>query len=289
MHAEPILKDFEKQTGIKVKAVYDSEAVKSVGLVNRLRAEAKHPQADVFWNNEMARSMQLAKDGVTEKPKFFAARARVLVYNTQLVKPEEAPQSVFDLTAPKWRGKVAMAYPLFGTTATHAAMLFATLGENASRRYYESLKANDVRLFEGNSIACEQVAQGQCLVGITDTDDFWERKSNGSPIEMIYPDQQAAKDANPLGCAIIPNALALTKKCPHLENARKLMEFLLSREVEQKLAFGPSHQIPMLADDIPVPPGTKGLAELKVMSLDYDALPDTLALATASLEKIFSR
>ena len=57
MHAEPILKEFEKRTRIRVKAVYDSEAVKSVGLVNRLRAEAKNPQADVFWNNEPVRSV----------------------------------------------------------------------------------------------------------------------------------------------------------------------------------------------------------------------------------------
>ena len=64
VYAEPILREFEKETGIKVKAVYDSEAVKTVGLANRLLAERSHPQCDVFWGNEEMRTRQLAAQGV---------------------------------------------------------------------------------------------------------------------------------------------------------------------------------------------------------------------------------
>jgi iron(III) transport system substrate-binding protein len=56
--SEPILSDFEKNTGIKIKAVYDVEASKTVGLVNRLLAEKGHPRCDVFWNSEVGRSTQ---------------------------------------------------------------------------------------------------------------------------------------------------------------------------------------------------------------------------------------
>lgn len=299
MHAEPILQEFEKQTGIRVKAVYDSEAVKSVGLVNRLRAESKNPQADVFWNNEMVRTMQLGLDPaqklIIRQWGNFAARVRVLVYNTQLVKPEEAPHSIFDLADPKWRGKAAMAYPLFGTTATHAAMLFNALGDSGAKTYYTSLKDNDIRLFEGNSIACEQVALGQCLVGITDTDDFWERKSKGLPIEMVYPDQSLPQSKTPvplsvpLGCAVMPNTVALTDRPPHRENGRRLMQYLLTPEVEQKLAFGPSRQIPMLSDDVPVPTGMKKLSELTRMKVDDQKTAEALPLAASFLEKLFTR
>src|SRR5580700_4973525 len=59
VYAEPIFKDFEKETGIPVRAVYDSESVKTVGLVNRLIAESANPQCDVFWNNEEFRTRQL--------------------------------------------------------------------------------------------------------------------------------------------------------------------------------------------------------------------------------------
>src|ERR1051325_339562 len=64
VYAEAIFKDFQKETGIKVRAVFDNEAVKTVGLANRLRAERKHPQCNVFWGNEEMRTRQLAAESV---------------------------------------------------------------------------------------------------------------------------------------------------------------------------------------------------------------------------------
>src|SRR2546425_13176607 len=64
VYAEPILEEFTKETGTKVRAVYDSEAVKTVGLANRLLAERAHPQCDVFWNNEEFRTGQLPSHNV---------------------------------------------------------------------------------------------------------------------------------------------------------------------------------------------------------------------------------
>jgi iron(III) transport system substrate-binding protein len=142
--SEPIFKAFEKETGIKVLDVYDSEATKTTGLVNRLIAEKDSPKADVFWNSETGRTIVLKNKSVLSQyispsaadiPSTFkdpegywtgfAARCRILIYNTTMLKPEDLPKSIFELTDPKWQGKVALAYPLFGTTATHAAALFA--------------------------------------------------------------------------------------------------------------------------------------------------------------------
>ena len=53
----------------------------------------------------------------------------MLVYNKNMLKPEDLPKSIFELADPKWNGKVSLAYPLFGTTATHAAALFANFGD----------------------------------------------------------------------------------------------------------------------------------------------------------------
>ncbi len=123
--SEPILKDFELQTGIQVKPVYDVEATKSTGLVNRLIAEKTNPRADVFWNSEVGRTLVLkgksvlspysspaAKD-IPEQFKDpngywtgFAARARVLIYNTEMVNSSEVPQSIFELTSDKWKDNV---------------------------------------------------------------------------------------------------------------------------------------------------------------------------------------
>src|SRR5437773_1637513 len=62
--ATPILQDFEKQTGIHVIVKTDAEATKSVGLAERLRAEKDRAQADVWWNNEIFHTINLADEGV---------------------------------------------------------------------------------------------------------------------------------------------------------------------------------------------------------------------------------
>ena len=57
IYSEPVFRRFEEKTGVRVKVVYDTEATKTVGLANRLAAEARNPQCDVFWNNEVTRTV----------------------------------------------------------------------------------------------------------------------------------------------------------------------------------------------------------------------------------------
>src|SRR3989338_10885249 len=129
-YAQPVLEAFEKETRIKIKAVYDTEASKTVGLTNRLMAEKMNPQADVFWNNEVVRTIQLKKEGVLAvyRPSNydklnklykdpdgywtgFAARARVLIMNTDLLEESQKPASLEDLTKPEFAGYVTLADP----------------------------------------------------------------------------------------------------------------------------------------------------------------------------------
>src|SRR5262245_21613101 len=114
IYAESIFHDFEKQTGIKVRAVFDNEAVKTVGLANRLLAERSHPQCDVFWGNEEMRTRQMAAQDVFRETNGWAAfgyRSRRVVINTNQLQLASAPHSLLELTNEHWRGKVAMAYP----------------------------------------------------------------------------------------------------------------------------------------------------------------------------------
>ena len=134
VYSEPILNEFELKTGIKVKTMYDTEATKTVGLVNRLIAEKNNPQCDVFWNNEIIRTIVLKKKDVLSSYNSpsasdipnefrdpenywtgFAARARVIIYNTTLVKENEAPTSLFDFLDKKWDKRFVVSYPIFGT------------------------------------------------------------------------------------------------------------------------------------------------------------------------------
>jgi len=218
VYSEPILAEFERASGIRVQALYDSEAVKTVGLVNRLLAEQAHPRCDVFWNNEELRTRQLVARGVLE-PTWAALghRSRRLVINTNVLALDQAPRSLLELTNEVWRGRVAMAYPLFGTTATHFLALRQHWGEEGWRRWCEALKANDTLVVDGNSVVVRLVGQGQAMVGLTDSDDVAAGMREGYPLQ-----------AQPLGedSLLIPNTVALVRGAPHPEPAAKLMAFL---------------------------------------------------------------
>lgn len=297
--SEPILKDFEKTTGIKVKAVYDLEATKTTGLVNRLMAEKSNPQCDVFWNNEVMKSIALKKRGVLEayhspaakeipaifKDKAgywtgFAARARVLVVNTKKLGPSSRPASILDLTRPAFKGKAAIANPLFGTTATHVAALFSVWGEEKAKQFFRDLKANDIRIVDGNSVVKDRTGAGAILAGFTDTDDVNVGIQAGLPIQPIFPDKAE------LGTLLIPNSVALIKNCPHPTEARKLMDYLLSKTVEQKLAFCPSVQMP-LRKDVPTPPDFITIDQIKAMAVDFEKMADVMDSSIAFIQKEF--
>ena len=158
--SEPVLRQYEQRSGVKVNPVYDTEETKSTGLANRLLAEKNRPQADVFWSNEPVRTLVLKSRGVLAPyqsanangipaalmdPEHFwtgfSARIRVIAYNTKLVKAEHAPRSVFDLADPQWKDQVAMADPRFGSTSFHVAALYALAGDAKMDDYFRRLKA----------------------------------------------------------------------------------------------------------------------------------------------------
>ncbi|MEN6306999.1 MAG: extracellular solute-binding protein [Anaerohalosphaeraceae bacterium] len=256
--SEPILAEFEKQTGVKVLARYDTEASKTVGLVQRLRSEAANPGADVFWSGEIFHTIHLAREGLLQPyqntttqdwPRLFrdekrlwygfSLRGRVIAYNTTKVSPEKAPRTLEDILKPEWRGRVVMARPQFGTTGGDVASWFVHYGQDKAKAILAGLKANDIRLADGNSSAVRMVATGQADVCFTDTDDVYAGQRNGWPIAMNPLDQ--AGD----GSLVIPNTAGIVKGCPNPIAAAKLMEFLLSEQQERLQAQSDSHNYPV--------------------------------------------
>ncbi|MCX5885492.1 MAG: extracellular solute-binding protein [Proteobacteria bacterium] len=299
--SEPILKDFEKEKGIKVKAVYDVEAQKTTGLVNRLLAEKDRPKCDVFWNSEIIRTMYLKNKGLLAPykspsaddipPQFkdrenywtgFATRARILIYNTTMLKETELPKSIFDLTDPKWKGKVALGYPLLGTIATHVAALYIVPGQEKTEAYLKALKANDVLIVNGNSVSRDLVVEGKIPIAFTDTDDANVAIQSGKSVRIIYPDRDG------IGTLLIPNTVALIKGCPHPEEGKILIDYLLSREVEKKLAFSESANMPV-RDTVEKPPHVPAFSSIKSMQVDYYEVANNLEKATLFCQNLFIR
>jgi iron(III) transport system substrate-binding protein len=287
--AEPIIAEFEKQTGIDVLSRFDTEASKTVGLVQRIRAEAASPIADVFWSNEIFHTIHLARElllapytsEITKDwPKQyadpngrwygFALRARVIAYNTTRVSVDEAPKCLEDVLDSKWKGRIVMAAPEFGTTGGDVASWFAHYDTARAMEILESLKANNIRLVEGNSTAIRMLATGQADICFTDTDDVYAAQRNAWPVAMNYLDQGGD------GALTIPNTVALIKGGGNPEEAQKLMEFLLSEQLEEMLLSSDSHNCPIrlaLAEQF------KMYAIPKPLVLDYEKVADNLLTA----------
>ena len=278
--SEPILKDFEKETGIKVNAVYDTEEAKSTGAMNRLIAEKDNPQADVYWANEPIRAEVLKQKGISIPyvspnaksipPVFkdpegywtgFSARARVFVVNNRVKEP---PRTILAYIDPRWKGKSVITNPLFGTTTAEIAALFTIWGDEQAKKFMASLKQNNVAISTSNGESADFVAAGQYDFSLVDSDDAVNRIRQGKPITMVYPDQEE----NGIGCFIVPNAVVFIKGSPHPKEAKKLIDYLLSKETERKLAFADCAQIP-LHPGVQMPAELKPIDSIKVMQVNY--------------------
>ena len=278
--SEPVLRRFEERTGVRVRAVFDTEETKSTGVLNRLIAEAKNPRADVFWSGDPVRPFLLIARGFVEPyvspqaqqipPGFktadgswtgFAARARVFLVNRERLGDRDMPRSVRELADPRWKGEAAIANPLFGTTTMHVASWFSAWGEEDARAFLVALKDNQVRIASSNGEVKRLVVAGEVTFGLTDTDDAFVALQSGAPVELVYPDQDE------MGTLVMPTVLVRIRGGPNPEPARRLIDFLLSAEVETWLAESAAHM--PLRSDAGHPGHVLPVGELRSMKVDY--------------------
>ncbi len=304
-HSERLVQLFEKEQGVTVKPRFDTEGQKTVGLVNAILDEKDRPRCDVFWNNELAHTVRLAQkdmlapyvspaaaavpDRYKDKNGLwtgFAARARVLIVNTDLVAEADFPKSIWDLIDPKWKGKCAIAKPVTGTTLTHFTALALMLGVEGFAKLTDGIKSNEVVILKSNGATMREVASGKLHWALTDTDDFHVALQKGHKVACVFPDQ----DETGMGTMLIPNSVSIIRGGPHPEEAKKLVDFIVSERVEAMLAAAKSAQIPLR-------PAVKGPAEAQIKAigafkeLPWDPAQTALALASMSerFETLFER
>ena len=268
VYAEPILKDFEKQTGIKVRAVYDSEATKTVAIANRLLAERGHPQCDVYWGNEELRTRQLASRNIFRETNSWAAfgyRSRRVVVSASI----DSPASLVELTNPVYRGKVALAYPLFGTTAAHFLALRQHWGESNWLAWCHALAANKPFLVDGNSVAVKFVARGEATIGLTDSDDIAAEIRDGARVKALPISSETL---------LIPNTVAVVRHAPHPAAAQRLFEYLQTHAVTDQLVQAGALEGARAADVLS-----------STLKPDWEVLLRELETGTAQMQKVFLR
>jgi iron(III) transport system substrate-binding protein len=271
-YAEQLFRHFETGSGVKILPVYDSEAVKTVGLANRLLAERAQPRCDVFWGNEEMRTRQLASRGIfgdTPDWAAFGYRSRRIVINTNHLTVASAPRSLLELTNQAWQGKVALAYPQFGTTAAHFHSLRQHWGDALWQAWCRGLASNRALVVDGNSVVVRRVGGGDAWLGLTDSDDIEAGQREGLPVAAVPLTPEML---------LIPNTVGVVKGAPHPALARRFVEYLQKPEVVGKLVEAKALE--------GVSPAESPNSGLKV---DWEALLRDMESVTAKLNEIFLR
>ncbi len=253
---------FEKETGIVVRLVSDTEAAKSAGLLSRLMAEKNRPAADVFWSGDVARAFALDRAGMLED--FVpddadalppgsrlaagsiwatAQRARVIMVHRELAPADQPrPQSVADLARPEFAPSSCMANPLFGTTAVHAAALFKFWGEERARKFFEDFASHGGKMLASNGEVKRRVGSGEFAFGLTDSDDLHVAWLDGKPVDGIIPVKPEE------GGLLLPTAAVLIKGAPHPAEAKLLAAWLSGPKAERMLAASEAAHWPLRSD-----------------------------------------
>lgn len=312
--ARMVVEQFEQDTGIRVDVLGDTEATKTTGLVTRLQSERDNPRCDVWWSSEPMGTILLDRSGVLEPGGMrgtvaepwpnelhaqdwswvgTALRSRVIVYAPGRV--EEPPTSMHELMDPKYNGRIGMARPQFGTTRIHMAMLAASWDIKSFEEWLEALKANGVRLYDGNATVVRAVAMGEIDVGLTDTDDVWSGQENGWDVEIASSEREptdippASRFYFPVDRIVIPNTVAVVRGAPNPELARRLAAYLTSPAVERLLYESTSGNQPVnaaLREELGLPVLVAGFGSGPSPMPEYEEVSELVEQAMDACERV---
>lgn len=296
--SQAILDEFEQKIGIDVEVRMDSEATKSLGLVNLIVREANAPRCDVFWNNELLGTMELARRGLLEPYQGsgyeriptryrdqdghwcgFAARLRVWIVNKNELAA--TPEAVSDAFRDRLKD-FTYAKPMFGTTLTHYCALATELGIDELKRFDKMLR-DEATTATSNGQTRDLVANGTCAFGWTDTDDYFGAVDAGKPVSMVPVRTENGETI------CIPNTVAIIKGTQRRDAAEQLVDFLLSKEIELKLASSESRQIPLGQFDITeVPEEVRQLVPYAEQGLDLRSTSSSREAVLAYLVEAYT-
>jgi iron(III) transport system substrate-binding protein len=298
--ADPVFKDFSRRTGVEVQPFFRVEATDASGFVSLVTAEKSLPQADVFWNGEFTQTMLAKQRGLLAPHRSASARdlpsryfdpqgywscvggrCRVLLVQTRLAPPKifASIDTLLDAEIPSHR--VGIAYPPSGTTATHAAALYALLGHESAKWYFQRLRARGVRVLDNSGAVRDQVVGWRLAVGLVDSDAACVAAASGGPVSVVLPDQEST------GTLLIPSTVALVNGTTHPDEGKKLVDYLLSAETEKRLIGAGYYQFSLR--NLAKPQGCLEGRKLKLMDLSLEDIYNHLEPSRADLEQIFAK
>ena len=241
----PLLDRFERESGIELSVRYADTAE----LLPTILEEGKGTRADVFFSQDAGALGELGLQGMIRPlpadivdlvdPRFrdtesrwvgVTARARVIAYNTDRLKPEQLPKSVLDVTRPEWKDRVGFP-PTNASFVAFVTSLREAIGEDRTRQFLEGLKANGAKRFDNNILTIDAVASGEVDLGLVNHyylySEFRERPD--VHVANFYPGQEEGGEGtfvNVAGVAVLANT-------DRSAAADEFVRFLLSEEAQQ--------------------------------------------------------
>lgn len=291
----PVVERFQaKHPNIQValKAGSNSE------LAAALLEEKGNPQADLFLTTELMTVQRMANEGVFQAyqpapagdlpPAYhhpgwlwtgLTLRARVIIYNTDLVSADEAPQSIEDLTDPKWQGQIAAAGSANGGFQAHVAALRQLIGDEATEAWLNGLKANAVTFFGGHTDVRKAVGAGEFKIGLVNHYYYHLQKAEGSSVAVVYPDQGEGR----MGVVVNATGIGVIQGARNAAAAGAFIDYLLSPE-GQKLFAELNYEYPVLPG-ASLQADVKPLAEFRLAEFDVVRAADSLDSTLDMLER----
>lgn len=275
---QPVIDAFKAQNpGVEIllKAGSNSE------VANALIEEQANPQADLFITTELFTVQSLAQQGIFESyrparadqlPAEFIGpdnswvgltrRARVIMYNTDLVAEADLPKSIFDLTDPKWKGKIAAAGSTNGSMQAQIATMRQLIGEEGTEKWLQGLLDNEVAFFGGHTDVRKAVGAGEFALGLVNHYYYHLQLAEGSKVGVIYPDQ----GEDQIGLITNATAAAVVKGAPNAAAAQAFIDFLISEE-GQKLFAEQNYEYPLLSE-VALREGVQPLGSFRLAEVD---------------------
>ena len=241
----PLLDRAEAETGVKVEVQYGS----TPELVTRMLTEGAESPADLIFAQDSGNLGALAKAGALAPlpqplldqvhPQYRAeggewvgtsGRLRVLVYNTDRLSPEDLPATLWDLTDPKWKGKLGWA-PGNGSFQAHVSALRQAWGDDKTREWLQKVQANAPTVYPKNSPQVEAAGKGEIEVGWVNHYYLYRFDRETTPADNYrFP---TAGDA---GNVLMLAGVGVRKGSPDAEAAQKVVQWLISEGTQQYFA-----------------------------------------------------
>lgn len=212
-------------------------------LAAKLLEERANPQADLLVNSDTLTMESLAEQGIfapNASPAVAAVaeryraddgswvaltlRPRVMMYNTDLVTPEEAPTTMLGLTDAKWQGQIGAADSRNGAMVAQLVAMRHLLGEEAMTTFVQGLVANETQWFGGHTDVRKAVGAGELKLGLVNHYYYHLSKAEGAPVGIIYPDQ----DEGEMGLIVNSTNAGIVQGARHPELAQLFVDWMLS-------------------------------------------------------------